>query len=69
MQIKSAINTQVCKIENIGKEEIDKINSYIIVFDGNGEISGTMEPMTCVIGKIYTLPKCRFQKDGYQFSG
>ena len=42
MQIKSAINTQVCKIENIGKEEIDKINSYIIVFDGNGEISGTM---------------------------
>ena len=69
MQIKSAINTQVCKIENIGKEEIDKINSYIIVFDGNGETSGTMEPMTCVIGKIYTLPKCRFQKDGYQFSG
>ena len=68
MQIKYAINTQVCKIENIGNEEIDKTNSYTIVFDGNGATSGTMKPMTCVVGKTYTLPNCQFQKDGYTFS-
>ena len=55
MQIKYAINTQVCKIENIGNEEIDKTNSYTIVFDGNDATSGTMKPMTCVVDKTYTL--------------
>jgi len=42
---------------------------YDIVFDGNGNTSGTMQNMRVPAGKVTKLLKCQFQRDGHTFDG
>jgi uncharacterized repeat protein (TIGR02543 family) len=47
-----------------------KINTYDIVFDGNGATAGTMRSISsCKYNTTYKLPANTFQKNGYQFIG
>lgn len=65
--IKNDITTKVNNIEEITDDEteIAKGNYYTIVFDGNGATSGSIKPMTYIIGKHYTLPYPKvFKKNG-----
>jgi len=41
-------------------------DKYLIIFDGNGALYGSMKPMTCVYGKKYTLHEVGFD-DGFGF--
>ncbi len=44
--------------------------SYFITFNGNGAISGSMEPLgECLKDTEYVLPNNRFIRNGYKFSG
>ena len=46
------------------------VNSYTIIFDGNGSTSGSMKKLSgCKYGKTYTLTKNGFKKKGYTFKG
>lgn len=47
-----------------------KANQYEIMFDGNGAVGGTMQPMTgCQYDQNYILTNNSFERAGYEFVG
>jgi len=44
-------------------------HKYLIKFEGNGAISGSMKDMSGVYGKSYTLTANAFKRPGYTFKG
>lgn len=51
-------------------DDVHKLQKkFTIHFDGNGADGGQMKDLTCLFGKIYTLPVNTFVKKGYSFVG
>ena len=68
--IEEKTKNQIKEVETITDDEqqIATGNYYTIVFDGNGATSGEMKPMKVICGREFTMPECKFKKDGYEFS-
>ncbi len=45
------------------------VKHYTVIFDGNKSTSGAMESIKVNVGKSITIPKSKFSKTGYKFSG